>query len=98
VVPEHADPDPDATLVPIFDITDGAVLPLAEIALESEGIEYSVRAPNTIIPGVGSGTDHTGFDSAVPGEILVRAEDAVRARDLLADLERPVPLPSDDSE
>ena len=92
---EHDQPDPDAALVPIFDIKDGAVLPLAEIALETAGIEYAVRAPNMLIPGVtkGTGTEHTGFDRQVPGQILVRAEDAARARELLTDLEQ-APAPN----
>ena len=94
---EHDQPDPDAALVPVFDIKDGAVLPLAEIALENAGIEYDVRAPNMLIPGVtkGTSTDHTGFDRLVPGQILVRAEDAARARELLTDLEQaPAPNPA----
>jgi hypothetical protein len=89
---EHAGPDPDVTLVPVFDIKDGAVLPLAEFALEGAGIEYSVRAHNMIIPGVGEGTNRTGFDGAVPGQIFVRSDDAARARELLADLESPAPI------
>jgi len=85
------DSDPDTALVPVFDIKDGAVVPLAEIALESAGIEYAVSAANVIIPGVTRGTEHTGYDKLVPGRILVRAEDALRARELLADLEQSTP-------
>jgi hypothetical protein len=81
-------PDPDLPLTPVFDIKDGAILPLATMALDDAGIEYAIRAANVIIPGVARGSEHTGFDKLVPGEILVRAEDAVRARDLLADLEK----------
>lgn len=87
--------DPNVPLSPVFDIKDGAILPLATMALESAGIEYAIRAANVIIPGVARGSEHTGFDKLVPGEILVRADDAGRARDLLADLEKaPVPDPS----
>ncbi len=83
-------PDPDVTLVPVFDIRDGAVVPLARMALESAGIEYAVQSANVLIPGVRrvAGTEHTGFDRLVPGRIVVRAEDALRARDLLADLQQ----------
>jgi hypothetical protein len=81
-------PDPDAALTVVFDIKDGAILPLATMALDDAGIEYAIRAANVIIPGVARGSEHTGFDKLVPGEILVRADDAVRARDLLADLQK----------
>jgi hypothetical protein len=72
----------------VFDIRDGAIVPLATMALESAGIEYAIRAANVIIPGVTRGSEHTGYDKLVPGQILVRADDAARARDLLADLEK----------
>lgn len=84
-------PDPAAELVAVFHITDGAVVPLATIALESAGIEYAIRANNILIPGIGKGSEHSGFDYDVPGDIVVRAEDAARARDLLADLVHPTP-------
>jgi hypothetical protein len=84
-------PDPDASLVAVFEITDGAVVPLAKIALENAAIEYTISAANVIMPGVARGTEHTGYDKLVPGRILVRAEDAARARDLLADLAQSTP-------
>src|SRR5690349_1648122 len=55
-------PDPDASLTVVFDIKDGAVLPLATMALDDAGIEYAIRANNVLIPGVARGFDHTGFD------------------------------------
>jgi hypothetical protein len=79
-------PIPNATLTSVFDIDDGAVVPLATMALEDAGIEYAIRAANMIIPGVIRGSEHTVYDKLVPGEILVRADDAPRARDLLNDL------------
>jgi len=81
-------PDPSVELVPVFHITEGGVVPLATMALEEAGIEFELRARNVIIPGVGGGIAYTGFDADVPGDIFVRAEDAARARELLADLER----------
>jgi hypothetical protein len=85
-------PDPAAKLVSVFHIRDGAVVPLATIALETAGIEYELRARNILIPGIArGGGEHTGFDYDVPGDIFVRGEDATRARDLLADLDHPTP-------
>ena len=54
-------------------------------------IEYELRARNILIPGVGRGGEHTGFDVDVPGDIFVRAEDAGRAREMLTDLEQSTP-------
>jgi len=81
-------PDPNAVLTSVFDITDGAVVPLATMALDDAGIEYTIRAQNVLIPGVINGSQHTSYDKLVPGEILVRAEDAARARELLVDLQQ----------
>jgi hypothetical protein len=83
-------PDPDVELVSVFHISDGAVVPLAKMALEGAGIEYDLRASNIVIPGIRPKIQ-TGFDADVPGEIFVRADDATRARDLLADLDHPTP-------
>jgi hypothetical protein len=88
---DNTAPDPGVALVSAFHISDGALVPLATMALESAGIEYELRAKNVIIPGVGGGVNYTGFDADVPGEIFVRADDAARARELLADLVHPAP-------
>jgi hypothetical protein len=83
-------PNPNADLVSVFHISDGAIVPLAKMALEGAGIEYDLRASNIVIPGIRPKIQ-TGFDADVPGEIFVRADDAVRAHDLLADLEGATP-------
>jgi processive 1,2-diacylglycerol beta-glucosyltransferase len=79
-------PEPEATLESVFETTDPSVLPLATMALEQQGIEYAVRGAGSLdalrLPPAGldlakSDATHT---------IVVRQEDAVRARDLLADL------------
>lgn len=79
--------DPDIRVVSVFRTDDPAVLPLATIALEAEGIEYEVRdadkqdsyewqmsQPSTTLPRV--------------MEIVVASDVAAKARDLLVDLER----------
>jgi processive 1,2-diacylglycerol beta-glucosyltransferase len=79
-------PDPDATLESVFETTDPAALPLATLTLEEQGIEYTVRREGSLDalrypPGA---LDLARSDAT--HEILVRQEDAARARDLLADL------------
>jgi hypothetical protein len=77
---------PDAPVVKVFRTDDPALLPLATMALEGEGIEYQVR--------------HAGKDDSfewqmsqtpttrpVVVEIVVASDVAARARDLLVDLE-----------
>jgi len=82
-------PDPDATLVSVFSTLDPALLPLATMTLDEGGIEYVVR-------GAGS-LDALRYSPGIPDparsdathEILVRTNDAARARDLTADLAGP---------
>jgi hypothetical protein len=79
-------PEPEATLESIFETTDSAMLPLATIALEQQGIEYAVRGGGTLdalrLPP--DGLDLAKSDAT--HAIVVRKEDAARARELLADL------------
>jgi len=79
-------PAPEAILESVFETTDAAALPLATIALEQQGIEYAVRGGGTLdalrLPP--DGLDLAKSDAT--HAIVVRKEDAVRARDLLADL------------
>jgi hypothetical protein len=83
---EAGAPDPDVTLEPVFETVDAAIVPLATMALDQNGIEYSVRAAGTLdalrLPP-------PGLDLALSDarhELVVRKEDAARARELLADL------------
>ena len=75
----------DASLVKVFRTDDSAVLPLATMALDAEGIAYQVKHAGR----------HDSFDwmmSQTPTtrpvilEVLVAADVADRARELLADL------------
>lgn len=79
-------PDPDVTLESVFETTDPAALPLATMALEEQGIEYTVRREGTLdaLRYPAGALDLARSDAS--HEILVRREDAARARDLLADL------------
>lgn len=84
-VPPPDAPAPDATLVQVFQTTELGLLPLAEMALEQEDIEYFVR--NAAGPLSAGGRTFRGDVPEMGVEILVRTNDADRARELLADLE-----------
>ena len=77
---------PDAKFVVAFETTDPGVLPLAEIALEQAGIEYTIQngGISDIILGARAGRRLGENDR--PIEVVVRAEDASRARECLDDL------------
>ena len=84
---------PDARLVQVFRTDDPALLPLATMALDGEGIEYVVRH---------AGTDdtydwllgQTPTSRPVVVEIVVAPDVAGKARDLLVDLERSSGMPA----
>ncbi len=82
---------PDARIVSVFKTSDPAVLPLAKMALEGEGIEYFVKHANRAdsLQWMMS-QDPTNRPMAV--EIHVGSDVAGRARDLLVDLETAAPL------
>ena len=81
-----ASPDPETTLEPVFETADAAILPLATMALDQQGIEYSVQGGGSLDalrlppPGLDVGR------SDARHELVVRKEDAARAREILADL------------
>jgi processive 1,2-diacylglycerol beta-glucosyltransferase len=80
-----ADTNSDAPLVVVFHAEEPEVLPLAEAALEQEGIEYLIRPVGARIPVVfGHPAEFGGAAGAA--EVLVNADDADRARMALADL------------
>lgn len=83
---EAGTPDPDVELEPVFETVDPAILPLATMALDQHGIEYSVHGGGTLdalrLPP--PGLDLAQSDAR--HELVVRKEDAARARELLADL------------
>jgi hypothetical protein len=91
LVPERppGSPNPDASLVSVFETTDPALLPLAIMKLDEQGIEYTAEDDAALAalryqPGV---PDLARSD--VVHRIIVRTEDAGRARELLADLAGP---------
>lgn len=79
----------DERLVSIFKTDDPGVLPLATMALEAEGIEYSVHnaGKNDSLEWQMS---QQPTNRPVVMEILVTSDVAARARDLVADLQRPL--------
>jgi processive 1,2-diacylglycerol beta-glucosyltransferase len=81
--------DPELPLVTVFRTTDAGLLPLAEIALRGEFIEYTIRRPTTDIRRA-YGVNVTDFNNPLdPAEIIVAAAEARRAREVLADLAGP---------
>ena len=73
------DPDPNERLVKIFDAEHEAEAMVVKGLLDSEGIDSdltSIEAVQDTFPGVGGTT------------ILVRAEDAERARRIIAESQR----------
>ena len=77
---------PDARLVSVFKTDDPGVLPLAKMALESEGIEYFAHSAGKA-DSLEWTMSQTPTIRPVVVEILVTADVASRARELLADLE-----------
>ena len=82
----------DSRLVRVFKTDDPGVLPLATLALEGEGIDHVVHNEGKV--------DSLDWAMSQPPtirprvvEILVTADDAARARDLLADLEQAATAP-----
>jgi hypothetical protein len=84
-VPAEGAPDPDVTLVSVFQTNELGLIPLAEMALDQEEIEYFVRDGKG--PLSAGGRTYRGDVPDMGIEILVRTNDAGRARELLADLE-----------
>jgi len=79
--------NPDTPLVVVFHAGDPEVLPLAEAALEQEGIEYLIRAGGGGVPvGFGHTAEFGGAEGTA--DVLVNAGDVDRAIAVLADLAR----------
>jgi len=70
----------------VFTTTEPGLLPLAGIALDQRGIEFTTRLQGHDSMTAG-GRIYRGEGSNEPVEILVREEDAAAAADLLKDLE-----------
>ena len=88
-----SDTNLDKLLVVVFHAGDPVLLPLAESALEQEGIDYQIRRTDTLVPvGFGHQAEFGGMEGAA--DILVNTADAERARSVLADLELASDAPS----
>ena len=85
---EATEATPDTGLVAVFKTSDPAVLPLATMALDGEGIAYLVRnaGKNDSMRWMMS-QDPTNRPMVI--EIVVASDVAAKARDLLVDLENP---------
>ncbi|MEO8480781.1 MAG: hypothetical protein ABI634_01140 [Acidobacteriota bacterium] len=81
------DPAPDEEIVPVFSTTDVGLLPLATMTLDQARILHETRYSRT--KKMAGGYLVSVDDGA---ELLVRAGEADRARDLLADLEHAAPV------
>lgn len=79
-------PESDPEPVIVFQTTDRALVPLATIALDQAGIAHEVGSGGTWGPG---GRPGDPLDDRVV--VVVRAGDAERARELLAELNAAVP-------
>ena len=77
----------DSRLVQVFKTDDPAILPLATMALEAEGIEYVVRSEGKV-DSMDWVMSQTPTIRPVVMEIVVTPDVAARARDLLVDLEQ----------
>lgn len=93
------DPAPDAALVPVFESTEPGAIDLARLTLEQEGIECVAREHTA--PTDWQADDRLGrWTGARQGAValFVLANDAVRAREMLADLQNetaPAPVSED---
>lgn len=83
-------PTPDSDLTVVFTTSEPGLLPLATLALEQQQIEFATRLEGSDALTAG-GIAYRGHASEEPIEILVRQEDAAKARELLRDLETGVP-------
>jgi hypothetical protein len=89
-----AEPSPNAKLVPVLETTERAILPLAEAALTQEGIDYSVEHRGLSDQIFGTRSSSTVGETDEPFAVVVRSEDASRARQLLDALTAtPIGLP-----
>ena len=80
-------PNPNIELVAVFHTGDQGQIVVAKSLLESEGIDYLVRAEG-LQDLFGWGRLAIGFSNIVgPAEFVVRKEDEARARELLRDLQ-----------
>lgn len=87
--------DMDDNLVSVFKTGDPGLLPLAQIALESAGIEYQERSAGKV-DNLQWTLSQKPTTRPVVMEILVASDVAAQARDLLADLSQSDAISSSD--
>jgi hypothetical protein len=85
----------DENLVSVFKTEDPGLLPLAEIALESAGIEYQARSAGKI-DNLQWTLSQKPTTRPVVMEIMVASDVAAQARELLADLNQSSAVASSD--
>ena len=86
----HLDPpNPDLELVMVFKTDDPGLFPLAKLALEEANIEFLVSRPATALPEVYKPVTPEFTGANEPAEIVVAADDAKQAREVLAGLLNP---------
>lgn len=83
--PPSDSPDPDITLVSVFQTDELGLLPLVTMTLEQAGIEFVERDVQGT-PALEGGRSVRGDVPHTPVEILVASDAAARARELLDDL------------
>jgi hypothetical protein len=81
-------PNPDIELTTVFRTGEPDVIAMATSLLQAEGIDFFIRGEN-VQHLFGSGGLGAGYNFITgPAEFVVRVDDAVRARDVLRELER----------
>jgi len=82
---DQVHPEPDARLTVVFSSAESALVALATASLDQQQIDWFMRgAPGDALL---AGAPMRGYAPSNPVQILVRDEDADRARQLLHDLE-----------
>ena len=79
----------DTSLVPVYVVHEPGLMPLVQMVLQQEQIEYAIRSVGSLAPVMLNPPEQPPMiDVGQSGsEVLVRAEDADRARELLEALE-----------
>src|SRR5262245_55054544 len=77
--------DPDADPVTVFETTEAALLPIAQSVLEQAGIESATENRGIADEILGARSSRIVGETDTPLLLVVRAEDAARAREVLSD-------------
>jgi hypothetical protein len=88
-LPADQTPSPNAELVAVLRTTERGLLPLARVTLEQQGIDFTVDDRGLSEQLLGRRSSATVGETTQPFSILVRSEDAARARQALDDLQMP---------